>query len=138
MLENKDGELELSLNSKNVPELRISRTYSDMLESFQANRNNRTREEKDTVSFVKQKLDSAKWFIDAIKQRQNTLLLTMNAIIHFQRKYFTDGDETKLKPMILKNIAEKTNLDISTISRVAVAAHLQIHSEFGGIVAAKT
>ncbi len=127
ILENKDGELELSLNSKNAPELRISRTYSDMLESFQANRNNQTREEKDTVSFVKQKLDSAKWFIDAIKQRQNTLLLTMNAIINFQRKYFTDGDETKLKPMILKNIAEKTNLDISTISRVANSKYIQTH-----------
>jgi RNA polymerase sigma-54 factor len=127
MLENKDGELELSLNSKNVPELRISRTYSDMLESYQANRNNQTREEKDTVSFVKQKLDSAKWFIDAIKQRQNTLLLTMNAIINFQRKYFTDGDETKLKPMILKNIAEKINLDISTISRVANSKYIQTH-----------
>lgn len=127
LLESKDGELELSLNSKNAPELRISRTYSDMLESFQANRNNQTREEKDAVSFVKQKLDSAKWFIDAIKQRQNTLLLTMNAIINFQRKYFTDGDETKLKPMILKNIAEKTNLDISTISRVANSKYIQTH-----------
>ncbi|MCK4466028.1 MAG: RNA polymerase factor sigma-54 [Bacteroidales bacterium] len=127
ILENKDGELVLSLNSKNVPELRISRTYSDMLESFQANRNNQTRDEKDAVSFVKQKLDSAKWFIDAIKQRQNTLLLTMNAIINFQREYFDDGDETKLKPMILKDIAEKTNLDISTISRVANSKYIQTH-----------
>lgn len=127
ILENKDGELELSLNSKNVPELRISRTYNDMLESFQANRNNQNRDEKDAVSFVKQKLDSAKWFIDAIKQRQNTLLLTMNAIINFQREYFDDGDETKLKPMILKDIAGKTNLDISTISRVASSKYIQTH-----------
>ncbi|GAI85482.1 unnamed protein product, partial [marine sediment metagenome] len=82
---------------------------------------------KDTVSFVKQKLDSAKWFINAIKQRQNTLLLTMNAIINLQREYFTDGDETKLKPMILKDIAEKTNLDISTISRVANSKYIQTH-----------
>jgi len=79
------------------------------------------------VSFVKQKLDSAKWFIDAIKQRQNTLLLTMNAIIEFQEEYFIDGDETKMRPMILKNIAEMTNLDISTISRVANSKYIQTH-----------
>jgi RNA polymerase sigma-54 factor len=127
ILENKDGELELSLNSKNVPELRVNRTYSDMLESFHAKRKNNSKNEKEAISFVKQKLDSAKWFIDAIKQRQNTLLLTMNAIIDYQRDYFTDGDEMKLKPMILKDIAEKTNLDISTISRVANSKYIQTH-----------
>jgi RNA polymerase sigma-54 factor len=90
-------------------------------------KNKRTREDKDTITFVKQKLDSARWFIDAIIQRQNTLLLTMNAIIEYQREYFAEGDETKLKPMILKNIAEKTGLDISTISRVANSKYIQTH-----------
>jgi hypothetical protein len=91
------------------------------------NKNKRTKEDKDTISFVKQKLDSARWFIDAIIQRQNTLLLTMNAIIDYQKEYFAEGDETKLRPMILKNIAEKTGLDISTISRVANSKYIQTH-----------
>jgi RNA polymerase sigma-54 factor len=127
ILENEDGELQLSLNAKNVPELRISQAYSDMIESYHVNRNKQTREQKEAISFVKQKLDSAKWFIDAIRQRQNTLMLTMNAIINFQSEYFKEGNERKLKPMILKDIADMTNLDISTISRVANSKYIQTH-----------
>ncbi len=120
-----DGELILSLNSKNVPDLKINREYSQMLESYAANRNNASRQEKEAVAFVKQKIDSAKWFIDAIRQRQNTLMYTMQAIIEYQEEYFRTADETKLRPMILKDIAEKTGLDISTISRVANSKYIQ-------------
>jgi RNA polymerase sigma-54 factor len=127
VLENDDGDLQLSLNSRNVPELRVSRTYSEMLENFSSNKHNQTRSDKEAVSFVKQKLDSAKWFIDAIRQRQNTLMLTMNAIINYQSKYFIEGDEKELRPMILKDIAEITGLDISTISRVANSKYIQTH-----------
>lgn len=127
MIENIDGELVLSLNSKNVPDLRVSKTYANMLESYQQNKASNSRQQKDAISFVKQKLDSAKWFIDAIRQRQNTLLHTMEAIIQYQQEYFTEGDETKLRPMILKDIAEKTNLDISTISRVVNSKYIQTH-----------
>jgi RNA polymerase sigma-54 factor len=125
ILEESDGELTLSLNSKNVPDLKISREYSEMIESYVANKNNASRQEKEAVAFVKQKIDSAKWFIDAIKQRQNTLLYTMQAIIEYQEDFFRTGDETKLKPMILKDIAEETSLDISTISRVANSKYIQ-------------
>ena len=127
ILENKEGELQLSLNSRNVPELRLNRSYTEMIETYQLSRNQVTREQKDAISFVKQKLDSARWFIDAIKQRQNTLMLTMQAIIDYQREYFMEGDETRLRPMILKDIAERTNLDISTISRVANSKYIQTH-----------
>lgn len=127
ILENREGGLQLSLNSRNVPELHISRTYSDMLEAYSASKEKSNKNQKEAVSFVKQKLDSAKWFIDAIKQRQNTLMLTMEAIIDFQRKYFQEGEETLLKPMILKDIADLTNLDISTISRVANSKYIQTH-----------
>ena len=127
ILENNEGELQLTLNARNVPELRISQTYSDMLETYSVHKDNQTRDQKDAVSFVKQKLDSAKWFIDAIKQRQNTLLLTMNAIINYQADYFMEGDEKLMKPMILKDIADITNLDISTISRVANSKYIQTH-----------
>ncbi len=127
ILENNDSELQLSLNSKNVPELRVSRTYSEMLETYAAGGEKKSKDQKDAVNFVKQRLDSAKWFIDAIKQRQNTLLVTMNAILTHQENYFKEGDETKLKPMILKDIAEKTGLDISTISRVANSKYIQTH-----------
>ena len=127
IMESVDGELVLSLNSKNVPDLRVSKTYASMLESYQQNKANNTRQQKDAISFVKQKLDSAKWFIDAIKQRQNTLMHTMDAIVQYQQKYFTEGDETSLRPMILKDIAEKTNLDISTISRVVNSKYIQTH-----------
>jgi len=120
-----DG-FDLHLNSKNLPELRLSSAYSEMLHSYSKDKSQK-REMKDAVMFVKQKIDSAKWFIDAIKQRQNTLLLTMNAILEYQQEYFIDGDETKLKPMILKDVAEMTGLDISTVSRVANSKYVQSH-----------
>jgi RNA polymerase sigma-54 factor len=125
ILENTDGELQLSLNQRNVPELRVNKAYRDMLKSYHSNKSGASVRQKEAMSFVRQKLDSAKWFIDAIKQRQNTLLLTMHAIIDFQLEYFMEGDEAKLKPMILKDIADKTGLDISTISRVANSKYIQ-------------
>lgn len=127
ILENRDGDLQLSLNSRNVPELRVSRTYSEMLQSYSESRGKSTKQQKEAVSFVKQKLDSAKWFIDAIRQRQNTLMVTMEAIIQFQKDYFQEGEETRLRPMILKDIADLTGLDISTISRVANSKYIQTH-----------
>ncbi len=125
LLENNEGDLELNLNAKNVPELRVSRTYNEMLQGYQSNKGNNSKSEKEALNFVKQKLDSAKWFIDAIRQRQNTLLVTMNAIINYQHEYFLSGDETKLRPMILKDIADITGLDVSTISRVANSKYIQ-------------
>jgi RNA polymerase sigma-54 factor len=125
ILENNDGELQLSLNSKNVPELKVNKAYSNMLKSYHSKKSKASAEQKEAMSFVRQKLDSAKWFIDAIKQRQNTLLLTMHAIIDFQSDYFIEGDEVKLKPMILKDIADVTGLDISTVSRVANSKYIQ-------------
>lgn len=125
ILENNEDDLELSLNAKNVPDLKISRTYNEMLHAYQVNKGNNSKTQKEALNFVKQKLDSAKWFIDAIKQRQNTLVVTMNAIINYQREYFLTGDETKLKPMILKDIADVTGLDVSTISRVANSKYIQ-------------
>ena len=127
ILEENDGELQLYLNSHNVPELRLSRTYSDMFESYNANKASATKDEKDAITFVKQKLDSARWFIDAIRQRQNTMLLTMNAILEYQKDYFYEGDETRMRPMILKDIADVTALDISTISRVVNSKYIQTH-----------
>jgi RNA polymerase sigma-54 factor len=118
-----DGQLELSLNGRNAPELRISRQYRDMIKDYQ--RNKQDKEAKDALVFIKQKLDSAKWFIDAIKQRQNTLLITMEAILEHQKEFFLTGDETKMKPMILKDIAEKVGMDISTVSRVANSKYVQ-------------
>ncbi len=120
-----DG-FDLHLNSKNLPELRLSSAYSEMLHSYSKDKSQK-KEMKDAVLFVKQKIDSAKWFIDAIKQRQNTLLLTMNAILEYQKEYFIEGDETSLKPMILKDVAEMTGLDISTVSRVANSKYVQTH-----------
>lgn len=127
ILENNDGVLQLSLNSRNVPELRISRAYSDMIRTYAENKKAGNKGDKEAISFVKQKLDSARWFIDAIKQRQNTLILTMNAILNYQEEYFYEGDEKKLRPMILKDIAEVTGLDISTVSRVANSKYIQTH-----------
>ncbi|VAW23830.1 RNA polymerase sigma-54 factor RpoN [hydrothermal vent metagenome] len=127
ILENIDGELQLSLNQKNVPDLRINDTYMEMLHSFSGNKKKQAKGQKEAVTFVKQKYNSAKWFIDAIKQRHHTLLVTMSEIINFQKAYFMDGDETKLKPMILKDIAERTGLDISTISRVSNSKYIQTH-----------
>ncbi len=113
-----EGELELSLNSRNAPELKISKDYTDMLRGYSESRE-KSKSQKDAVMFIKQKLDAAKWLIDAIKQRQQTLLLTMDAIMNYQKEYFLSGDERKLKPMVLKDIADKINMDVSTISRVA-------------------
>lgn len=113
-----NGRLELTLNGRNAPELKISRDYTEMLETYK-DTENKSKEQKNAVMFVKQKLDSAKWFIDAVKQRQQTLYITMKTIMDYQKEYFLSGDEEMIKPMILKDIAEKTGLDISTISRVA-------------------
>lgn len=126
ILELSEVGFDLHLNSRNLPELRLSGAYREMLQSYSQDKSQK-KEMKDAVQFVKQKIDSAKWFIDAIKQRQNTLLLTMNAILEYQQEYFIDGDETKLKPMILKDVAEMTGLDISTISRVANSKFIQTH-----------
>jgi RNA polymerase sigma-54 factor len=118
-----DGVLELSLNAANAPELRVSKTYSEMLENYTKNKDHN--QQKEAVSFVKQKIDYARSFIDSIKQRQETLFVTMSAIIEYQRKYFLTGDETSLRPMILKDISDKVGLDISTISRVANSKYVQ-------------
>jgi RNA polymerase sigma-54 factor len=126
ILEQTDNVLELSLNNRNVPELKISRSYNEMLETYTRDKA-AGKQNRDAIMFVKQKLDAAKWFIDALKQRQNTLLLTMNAILEYQKEYFMDGDDTKLKPMILKDVAEMTGLDISTVSRVANSKYIQTH-----------
>ncbi|UJP65148.1 RNA polymerase factor sigma-54 [Mongoliitalea daihaiensis] len=128
ILTNTDGKLEITLNSRNAPELRVSRSYSEMFDAYDKS-DKKDKKLKETVSFVKQKLDSAKWFIDAIKQRQQTLLRTMQAILDYQTEFFYEGDETKLKPMILKDIAEKIEMDISTVSRVANSKSIQ--TEFG-------
>jgi RNA polymerase sigma-54 factor len=128
ILTNNNGKLELALNSRNAPELRISRSYTDMFKAYD-NSNKKDKKLKEAVTFVKQKLDAAKWFIDAIKQRQHTLLRTMKAIIDFQYDFFLEGDETKLKPMILKDIATMINMDISTVSRVASSKAIQ--TDFG-------
>ena len=113
-----DGELKLELNSRNAPELFVSSEYKNMLQGYNESKT-KNKNQKDAIIFIKQKLDSAKWFIDAIKQRNQTLIYTMTAILNFQKKYFLSGDESKIKPMILKDIAETINMDISTISRVA-------------------
>lgn len=113
-----DGELELTLNGRNAPSLHVSKDYQEMMQTYKDSKD-KSNSQKDAVQFIKQKLDSAKWFIDAIKQRQETLFVTMNAIMHFQQEYFLEGEETSLKPMILKDIADMVGLDISTVSRVA-------------------
>jgi RNA polymerase sigma-54 factor len=119
-----DGELELSLNGRNAPSLHVSRDYQEMMQTYKLSKD-KSSAQKDAVQFIKQKLDSAKWFIDAIRQRQETLFVTMNGIMHFQKEYFLDGDETKLKPMILKDIADMVGLDISTVSRVANSKYVE-------------
>jgi RNA polymerase sigma-54 factor len=125
---NINGELELSLNSRNAPELRLSSGYRDMLRDYEK-KTVKDPKQKDAVTFIKQKLDSAKWFIDAIKQRQNTLMLCMDTILKYQEAFFTSGDDTNMRPMILKDIANRTGLDISTVSRVANSKYVQ--TEFG-------
>jgi RNA polymerase sigma-54 factor len=129
ILENDEGQLSVTLNNSNIPELRVNSTYNDMFQDYAASKQNQSREMKDAVMFVKQKIDSARWFIDAIKQRQQTLLTTMMAIVEFQEEFFIEGDDTYLKPMILKDIADLTGYDISTISRVSNSKYIQ--TEFG-------
>ena len=114
-----DGELELSLNGRNAPELHVSQEYTEMFKTYRDSTEKDKQKQKEAVEFIKQKLDAAKWFIDAIKQRQNTLFVTMNAIMLHQKEYFLTGDEAKIKPLILKDIAESIGMDISTVSRVA-------------------
>src|SRR5690554_5675985 len=113
-----DGNLDLTLNGRNVPELHVSKAYTNMLQGYKET-NERSKSQKEAVQFIKQKLDSAKWFIDAVRQRQQTLFVTMNAIMHYQETYFLTGDERNLKPMILKDIADQIGMDVSTVSRVA-------------------
>lgn len=125
---NNNGKLELTLNAKNAPDLRISEGYREMLKDYDRG-SKKDKRQKEAVLFIKQKIDSAKWFIDMIKQRQHTLLSTMEAIMNYQREFFLSGDETNLRPMILKDIAEITGLDISTVSRVANSKFVQ--TEFG-------
>jgi RNA polymerase sigma-54 factor len=119
-----DGKLELTLNGRNAPELKVNKDYEMMLRTYSEGAKT-SKSDKEAVMFVKQKLDGAKWFIDAIKQRQNTLLSTMHTIMMYQFDYFLTGDETSLKPMILKDIAEVVGLDISTVSRVANSKYVQ-------------
>ncbi len=119
-----EGKLELTLNGRNAPELKVSRGYEQMLRTYSEG-GKTSKSDKEALTFVKQKLDGAKWFIDAIRQRQNTLLMTMTAIMKYQREFFLTGDETNMKPMILKDIAEIVSLDISTISRVANSKYVQ-------------
>ena len=125
---NVNGDLELKLNSRNAPELRVSRDFRDMMVDYK-NSSSKDKKQKEAIMFIKQKIDAAKWFIDAIKQRQQTLWSTMYEIMLHQYDFFLTGDETTMKPMILKDIAEKTNLDISTVSRVANSKYVQ--TEFG-------
>jgi len=119
-----DGDLELTLNGRNAPSLHVSKDYQEMMQTYKESKD-KSSSQKDAVQFIKQKLDSAKWFIDAIKQRQDTLFVTMNAIMHYQKDYLLDGDETRLKPMILKDIADMIGLDISTVSRVANSKYVE-------------
>ena len=128
MIENKDDELKLTLNSRNAPDLHVNHDFKEMMKAYKAS-DNKTKKQKEAILFIKRKLDSAKWFIDAIKQRQQTLLGTMNTIMEYQKEFFLTGDEMNLRPMILKDIAEVTGLDISTVSRVANSKYVQ--TEFG-------
>jgi RNA polymerase sigma-54 factor len=129
IVENSEGILTVQLNNTNVPELRVNSIYNEMFEDYTSNKSNQTREMKDAVMFVKQKIDAARWFIDAIKQRQQTLMTTMTAIVNFQKEFFIEGNEMFLKPMVLKDIADITGYDISTISRVSNSKYVQ--TEFG-------
>lgn len=128
---NDNGKLELTLNARNAPDLRISEGYKEMFENYNKS-SQKNKRDKEAVLFIKQKIDAAKWFIDAIKQRQQTLLFTMNAIMEYQREFFLSGNESDLKPMILKDIADATNMDISTVSRVANSKYVQ--TEYGTFI----
>ncbi len=132
ILDNTDGSMRLSLNTSGIPEVRISRRYRDMMRDMVAPDGTVKAEDREAVQFVKSKIDSAKWFISAIKQRHDTLMRTMQTILDFQREYFQDGDKSKLKPMILKDIADRTELDVSTISRVVNSKYIQ--TSFGIIL----
>ena len=123
ILKIEDGDLKVSLNKRNSPELRISNNYKEMLSGYMIDPN-KTKSQKEAILFIKQKLDAAKWFIDAVEQRYQTLYLTINAIVEYQREYFLSGDDHKLKPMVLKDIAKKIKMDISTISRVANSKYM--------------
>ena len=131
IITNNNGELVLSLNSANAPELRISNTFRDMISEYKRAKI-KSKSQKEAILFIKQKIESAKWFIDAIQQRQNTMIVTMQTIMELQYEYLVSGDETKLRPMILKDVAERTGLDISTISRVANSKYVQ--TEFGTLL----
>jgi RNA polymerase sigma-54 factor len=120
-----DGTINVSLNSRNVPELRLNREFSEMVEEHNKNRANQSKESKEAFMFLKQKMDAAQGFIDAVKQRQHTLLTTMQTIVELQRPFFTEGDESLLRPMILKDVAERSKLDISTVSRVSNSKYAQ-------------
>ena len=120
-----DGTINLTLNNRNVPELRMSRDFTEMVEEHTRNKANQSKESKEAMMFLKQKMDAAQGFIDAVKQRQNTLMTTMQAIIDLQRPFFLEGDESLLRPMILKDVAERTGLDLSTISRVSNSKYVQ-------------
>ncbi|MDC1220348.1 RNA polymerase factor sigma-54, partial [bacterium] len=122
---NEGEKLLVLLNGRNAPELRLSKKYSEMLDDFARIKGKPNKAQRDAMTFVKQKLDSARWFVDAIKQRQNTLIMTMEAIVDYQRAFFETGDETKMRPMILKDIAERVSMDISTISRVSNSKYVQ-------------
>ncbi len=129
ILENDEGVLNLVLNNSQIPELYVNPSYSNMVKDFKGNVKNQTREARDAIQFAKQKVEAARWFIDAVKTRQETLLRTMQAIIDYQYAYFIEGDEQKLRPMVLKDIASKTGYDISTISRVSNSKYIQ--TDFG-------
>lgn len=129
ILENDEGKLRVHLNDSNIPELRVSTTYNDLFQTYTDQKGEKNAALKDAVVFAKQKIDSARWFIDAIKQRHHTLLTTMQAIVNYQREFFTEGDDTFMRPMILKDIADITGYDISTISRVSNSKYIQ--TEFG-------
>jgi len=126
ILELTEDGFDLHLNSRNMPELKLSSAYNEMLQTYSRDKSQK-KEMKEAVLFVRQKIDSAKWFIDAVKQRQNTLLITMNAILEYQKEYFIDGDETQLRPMILKDVSDMTGLDVSTVSRVVSGKYIQTH-----------
>lgn len=130
ILTNTNGELVVSLNSANAPELRISNHFKEMISTYK-NSKEKTKSQKDAILFIKQKIDSAKWFIDAIQSRYHTMMMVMNTILDLQHEYLATGDETQMRPMILKDIAERTGLDISTVSRVANSKYVQ--TEFGTI-----
>lgn len=131
VVENVNGNLFVSLNNGNIPELRISDDFHQMVQDYSGNAKNQTKENKEALQFAKQKIDSARWFIDSIKQRNNTLLQTMQTIVNFQELYFRTGDERNLRPMRLKDVADKVGFDISTISRVSNSKYVE--TEWGVI-----